>query len=103
MTKTPRTDAELKLEAFMDWFGIVETIQVEFARQLETELADKDQQLVEARAEIKRLKQLWSCNLDIIGGELNKQLAEAQAEIEKQDTLLGKCLSLLKQQKKGGE
>jgi len=87
--------------------------------------------LAEARAEIERLKQLWSCNLDIIGGELNKQLSEARAEIdrlkaitdmqrvrlekrdeqltearaeiEKQDALLGKCLGLLKQQKERGE
>ena len=50
MTKTPRTDEQLKLEAFMDGFGIVETVEVEFAQQLEAELAD-------ARAEIERLKE----------------------------------------------
>ena len=48
-TKTPRTDAELKLEAFFDGFGIVETVEIEFAQELETELAD-------ARAEIEQLK-----------------------------------------------
>ena len=37
--------------------------------------------LAEARAEIGQLKQLWSCNLDIIGGELNKQLVEARARL----------------------
>lgn len=47
MTKTPRTDEQLKLEAFFDGIGIVETVEVEFAQQLETELAD-------ARAEIER-------------------------------------------------
>ena len=31
--------------------------------------------------------------------QLETELAEAQAEIEKQDTLLEKCLSLLKRQK----
>ena len=82
MSKTPRTDEQLKLEAFFDGIGIVETVEVEFAQQLEAELADKDKQLAEARAEIEQLKQLWSCNLDIIGGELNKQLVEARAEIE---------------------
>ena len=46
MGKTPRTDEQLKLEAFMDGLGIVETVEVEFAQQLETELAD-------ARAEIE--------------------------------------------------
>lgn len=35
--------------------------------------------------------------------ELKKQLAEARTEIEKQDTLLEKCLSLLKQQKEKEE
>jgi multidrug efflux pump subunit AcrA (membrane-fusion protein) len=49
MSDTPRTDAEFKLEAFFDGSGIVETVLVEFARQLETELA-------EARAEIENLQ-----------------------------------------------
>jgi hypothetical protein len=35
--------------------------------------------------------------------QLTKELADARAEIEKQDTLLEKCLSLLKQQKERGE
>jgi uncharacterized coiled-coil protein SlyX len=35
--------------------------------------------------------------------QLTKELAEARAEIEKQDTLLEKCLSLLKQQKERDE
>lgn len=38
--------------------------------------------LADARADAEQLKQLWSCNLDIIGGELNKQLAEARARID---------------------
>ena len=53
MTKTPRTDEQLKLEAFFDGIGIVETVEVEFAQQLEAELADKDKQLADARAEIE--------------------------------------------------
>jgi hypothetical protein len=61
MSDTPRTDAEFKLEAFFDGVGIVETVLVEFARQLENELADKDKQLAEARAEIERLKCCTNC------------------------------------------
>ena len=45
-------------------------------------LAAREVLIEQQRAEIERLKQLWSCNLDIIGGELNKQLVEARAEIE---------------------
>lgn len=55
MSDTPRTDAEFKLEVFFDGVGIVETVLVEFARQLEAKLADKEKQLAEARAEIELL------------------------------------------------
>ena len=51
MSKTPRTDEQLKLEAFFDGIGIVETVEIEFAQQLETEIAD-------ARAEIERKDKL---------------------------------------------
>ena len=51
MSKTPRTDDQ----AIRIMFGMLDTVvPVEFARELETELADKDRQLVEARAEIER-------------------------------------------------
>jgi hypothetical protein len=49
MSDTPRTDAAFKLEAFFDGVGIVETIPVEFARQLETDLADKDKLIEQMR------------------------------------------------------
>ena len=53
MSKTPRTDDQ----AIRIMFGMLDTVvPVEFARQLETELADKDKQLAEAKAEIERLK-----------------------------------------------
>ena len=42
------------------------------------------------------LKQLWSSNLDIIGGELNKQLAEARAEIERKNALIEQMREALK-------
>jgi chromosome segregation ATPase len=58
MSDTPRTDAAFKLEAFFDGVGIVETVLVEFARQLETELADKDRRLAEARARIDHLERI---------------------------------------------
>ena len=78
MSKTPRTDEHLRMK---EENGHAVIVSSDFSRQLERELADKDEQLSEARAEIERLKQLWSCNLDIIGGELNKQLVDARAEI----------------------
>lgn len=58
MNKTPRTDAQLKLEAFFDGVGIVETVEVEFAQELESELADKEKQLAEARARIDHLERI---------------------------------------------
>jgi uncharacterized protein YacL (UPF0231 family) len=109
MSKTPRTDAQLKLEAFFDGIGIVETVEVEFARELEEEL-------IEARARIDHLErvvdemqneQALICaegqSITELVAAKDKQLAEAQVEIEKQDTLLEKCLSLLKQQKEKEE
>jgi hypothetical protein len=74
MSKTPRTD-KVKMTALTERnYDKIKCVPVELSYQLETELADKD-----------------------------KQLAEARAEIEKQDTLLEKCLSLLKQQKEKEE
>lgn len=52
--------------------------------EMDKDYSDQAKQLAEARAEIEQLKQLWSCNLDIIGGELNKQLAEARAIVAQQ-------------------
>lgn len=81
-SETPRTDAELKLEAFFDGAGIVETVLVEFAEQLETELAD-------ARAEIERLaleienKQYTITCASEENQQLKESLADARAEIER--------------------
>jgi hypothetical protein len=61
MSDTPRTDAEFKFEAFFDGVGIVETVPVEFARQLEAELADKDRQLAGAQELIKKLRRCANC------------------------------------------
>ena len=80
MNKTPRTDAELKFEAFFDGAGIVETVEVDFARQLETELA-------EARAEIARQAKILADKEE----ELDMFLLEQEALteiIEKKDALI---------------
>ena len=61
MSKTPRTDEQILHHNNGNWHPSA-FVLTSFARQLETELADKDRRLAEARAEIERLKQLWSCN-----------------------------------------
>ena len=71
MSKTPRTDEQLKFEAFFDGIGIVETVEIEFAQQLETELAD-------ARAEIERLNgSLAACGVMALA---NTRESAAEAE-----------------------
>ena len=84
MSKTPRTDAEFKLEAFFDGAGIVETVLVEFAEQLEAELADKDRQLDEARAEIERK--------DALIERLRSTLACARPYVADSDSLTAKMM-----------
>lgn len=83
-SKTPRTDAEFKLEAFFDGSGIVETVFVEFARELETELADKDRQLAEARAEIERLREYTTRTLESTDAEMD----DKDIQIIKKDALI---------------
>jgi hypothetical protein len=51
MSKTPRTDEHLRMK---EENGHVAIVSRDFARQLEAELADKEKQLAEARAEIAR-------------------------------------------------
>ena len=55
MSYTPRTDEHLRMK---EENGHCVIVSSDFARQLETELTDKDKQLAEARAEIERLKKL---------------------------------------------
>ena len=55
MSKTPRVDD--REFAAIDLKPSSRVVYASFARQLETELADKDRQLAEARAEIERLKE----------------------------------------------
>jgi hypothetical protein len=101
-SKTSRTDAEFKLEAFFDGVGIAETVLVEFARQLETELADKDKQLAEARAEIENLH--WRVSDEQAKTraalELNSKalelVNEARAEIERKNAIIGQMREALK-------
>jgi hypothetical protein len=55
MSKTPRTDEHLRMK---EENGHAVIVSRDFARQLETELADKDKQLAEARAEVERKDRL---------------------------------------------
>jgi hypothetical protein len=59
--ETPRTDEHLRMK---EENGHVVIVSRDFARQLETELVDKEKQLAEARAEIERLKQIERQALD---------------------------------------
>lgn len=61
MSDTPRTDEQLKLEAFFDGIGIVETVEVEFAQQLETELAEARAEIARKDALIERMKNCQNC------------------------------------------
>ena len=54
MSKTPRTDEHILHHGNGNWYPSA-FVLASFARQIETELADKDKQLAEARAEIERL------------------------------------------------
>lgn len=93
MNETPRTDAL----AFMGSLNAGEVVvPVNFARQLEAELA-------EARAEIERLvseienKQYTITCADEENQQLKESLAEARAEIERKDKLIEKiCKAALR-------
>ena len=54
MSKTPRTDEAM----FATAMNRTVVVHVKFAQQLETELADKEKQLAEARAENERKDKL---------------------------------------------
>ena len=75
MSKTPRVDD--REFAAIDLKPSSRVVYASFARQLETELADKDKQLAEALAEIETEL-----------ADKDKQLAEALAEIERKDALI---------------
>ena len=55
MSKTPRTDEHLRMK---EENGHAVIVSSDFSRQLEAELADKDRQLAEARAEIESKSRL---------------------------------------------
>lgn len=58
MGKTPRTDEHLRWRREN---GYVAIITQDFARQLETELAEKEKQLAEAQELIKKLRRCANC------------------------------------------
>ena len=65
-----------------------ETMQQEHIEQLKTELADKDRQLAEARADADHWKS--ECNT------LQRMVHEARAEIERKDKLIEQMREALK-------
>lgn len=77
MSGTPRTDAEFKLEAFFDGAGIVETVLVEFARQLETELAYKDKLIEQMREALNVLVASATPSGPLWHGSAEMQIARA--------------------------
>ena len=94
--KTPRTNENEKL---LEMLSGIKIISQEYVSQLETELADKDRQLAEAKTEIERLKQgrdFWrnKCEREESEAgkamisyvcreqEFEKQLAEARADAD---------------------
>ena len=76
MSKTPRTDE--REFAAIDLKPSARVVYASFAQQLETELADKDKQLAEARAEIENLK--W---------RINSEKAKAEAALALNERALG--------------
>jgi len=102
MSETPRTDANLISICYGDRISHRCAVKADFARQLETELADKDKQLAEARAEIDRLErreyQLKKDNiesLDLLAADtaLQNRLAD---QIEIKDRLIEQMREALK-------
>ena len=91
MSKTPRTDEQLKLEAFFDGIGIVETVEVEFAQQLETELA-------EARAEIERKDKLIEQMREALlaaRGIIEEGSDDVEADLLQPDKVIGQIDAVL--------
>ena len=85
MSKTPRTDEHLRMK---EENGHAVIVSGDFARQLETELADKDKQLAEARAEIERLSEI---------AEMQRvRLDKRNEEIERKDKLIEQMREALK-------
>ncbi len=86
MVETPRTNA---VEYTLDYEKNV--VDADFARQLETELADKDRLLAEARADAGRMADSYKqfCKRTKENeAEHEKQLKEARAEIENKKEIM---------------
>ena len=96
MSKTPRTDGMARV-----LYGATEFVDARLSRQLETELADKEKQLAEARAEIERLaleienKQYTITCASEENQQLKESLAEARTEIESKEKLVEQMRELL--------
>jgi hypothetical protein len=79
MSKTPRTDKFLKNTRPLPSAEWGEKVR-EFARQLETELADKEKQLAEARAEIEAIV--------FVKKKAVEEIVFLNQEIERKDKLI---------------
>ena len=77
-TKTPRTQAAIK--TYGDYIRSEDAVSIEFAEQLETELA-------EARAEIENKQYSITCDAERIQ-LLCETVEEQRAEIERKDELI---------------
>jgi len=87
MNKTPRTTKSEAIRTLAA-YGHAACDRVE---QLETELADKEKQLAEARAEIERLKEYTTCTLVTMDTEMD----EKDIEIIKRDKMIKQMRELL--------
>ena len=89
MSKTPRTDEHLRMK---EENGHAVIVSGDFARQLETELA-------EARAEIERLRQELRDNSTLAARQIvpaEMLVDDLTAEIERKDKLIEQMLEALK-------
>jgi len=89
MSKTPRTDEHILHHGNGNWHPSA-FVLASFARQLETELADKDKQLAEANRKLaerinddQRYLVAPLCNAEKALDDCQAELAEARAEIER--------------------
>ncbi len=96
MSKTPRTD-KIKMTALTERnYDKIECVPVELSYQLESELADKDRQLAEARAEIERLRSRNKI-LDTAIDEMTEEQAALCAEDQTITELVAAKDKLIKQ------
>ena len=93
--KTPTNNENEKL---LEALSGIKIISHEYVSQLETELADKDRQLAEARAEIEQLKQELRDNSALAARQIvptEMALDDATAELVRKDRLIEQMRALI--------